>query len=196
MFDRRERKLCPVCGMALVAFDRLALSDDALAEDGLSRAPEREPLPAAFLGRGRGLLAGFALGGLAAFLLPWIHVTLPDIVTYSGLAVARRLGWAWGAGVAWFVLLPTVLSRRSIAEMRGARVAVAFLSSIPGVTALVLLLRPPHGSHGVPLRFSFGGGVYATLVLSVAALGVAVLFGGRADDIRLRRGTSRGEVVH
>ena len=137
-----------------------------------------------------------AMAGLGAFFLPWIHVTLPDIVTYSGVAVARRLGWAWGAGVGWFILLPTVLSRRSIAEMRGARVAAAFLSSVPGVTALVLLLRPPHGGHGVPLRFTFGEGVYATLALSAVALAVAVVFGGRGDDIRLRRGTSRGEVVH
>lgn len=196
MFDRREHKACPVCGVALVPFERLAPSDEALSEDGVPRRPELEPLPAAFLGRGRGLLAAIAMAGLGAFCLPWIHVTLPDIVTYSGVAVARRLGWAWGAGVAWFVLVPTVLSRRSIAQMRGARVAASFLSAIPGVTALVLLSRPPHGSHGVPLRFTFGEGVYATLALSAVALGVALLFGGRADDIRLRRGTSRGNVVH
>lgn len=196
MFDRRERRSCPLCGVELVAFERLAPSEDGLGDDGLPRRPEHEPLPVAFLGRGRGLLAAFAVAGLGAFLLPWIHVTLPDIVTYSGVAVARRLGWAWGAGVGWFVLLPTVLSRRSIAEMRGARVAAAFLSSVPGVTALVLLLRPPHGGHGVPLRFTFGEGVYATLALSAVALAAAVFFGGRSDDIRLRRGTSRGEVVH
>jgi hypothetical protein len=196
MFDRRERKSCPMCGVALVAFERLAPSGEELGEDGLSLSPELERLPLAFLGRGRGLLAALALAGLAAFAMPWIHVTLPDIVTYSGIAVARRLGWAWGAGVGWFVLLPTVLSRRNIAQMRGARVAAAFLSSVPGVTALVLLLRPPHGSHGVPLRFTFGEGVYATLALSAVALAVSVLLGGRVDDIRLRRGTSRGEVVH
>ena len=196
MFDRRERRSCPLCGVALVAFERLAPSDDVLSGDGLPRRPEHEPLPIAFLGRGRGLLAALAMAGLGAFFLPWIHVTLPDIVTYSGAAVARRLGWAWGAGVGWFILLPTVLSRRSISEMRGARVAAAFLSSVPGVTALVLLLRPPHGGHGVPLRFTFGEGVYATLALSGFALAAAVLFGGRSDDIRLRRGTSRGQVVH
>lgn len=196
LYDRRERTTCAICGVALVAFERLAPSDDGLDEGGVPPSPEHEPLPRGFLGRGRGLLAGFALAGLGAFMLPWIHVTMPDIVTYSGIEVARRLGWAWGAGAAWFVLFPTVLSRRSIAEMRGARVAAAFLSSVPGATALVLLLRPPHGGHGVPLRFTFGEGVYATLALSAVALAVAALFGGRVDDIRLRRGTSRGEVVH
>jgi hypothetical protein len=108
----------------------------------------------------------------------------------------RRLGWAWGAGVAWFVLLPTVLSRRSIMHMRGARVAASFLAAVPGVTTAVLLARPPHGAHGVPLRFVFGWGLYGTLALSAVALGFALFFGGRVEDIALRRGTSAGQVVH
>ena len=60
----------------------------------------------------------------------------------------------------------------------------------------VLLARPPHGAHGVPLRFSFGPALYVTLGLSLVALVAAVLFGGRADDIRLRRGSSAGQLVH
>jgi hypothetical protein len=196
MFERSERRACPVCGVELVAFEKLPVSDDALREDGLPRQPEYEPLPAAYLGRGRGVLAALALAGLGAFFMPWVHVTLPDITTYSGFALARRLGWAWGAGVAWFVLVPTVLSRRSIMQMRGARVAAAFLAAVPGVTASVLVGRPPHGSHGVPLHFTFGGGLYVTLALSLLALVAAFVLGGRVDDIRLRRGTSHGQVVH
>ena len=137
-----------------------------------------------------------ALLGLMAFLSPWVNLTMPDVVTYSGLDIARRLGWAWAAGVAWFVLLPIVLSRRSIMQMRGARVAASFLAAIPGVTAALLLGRPPHGTHGVPLHFTFAWGLYATLALSLACVAVGLFFGGRTDDIRVRRGTSAGHVVH
>jgi len=196
MFPAGERQRCPVCGVHLVATDTLAPSDDAYSEDGLPRQPEWEPLGPLFLGRGRGALALLALCGIVAFFLPWVHVTMPDIVSYSGLSLAKRLGWTWGAAVGWFVLVPTVLSRRSVMQMRGARVAASFLAAVPGMTTAVLLLRPPHGAHGVPLRFTFGWGLYATLALSLAAVAFGLLFGGRVEDIPLRRGTSAGQVVH
>jgi hypothetical protein len=196
LFQAGERATCPVCGVALVAFEKLPPSSDALHEDGLPLEPERELLPATYLGRGRGLLAGLGLAGLVTFFLPWVDLTMPDVIAFSGFALAQRLGWAWGAGVAWFVLVPTVLSRRSILQLRGARVAVAFLAAVPGTTVAVLLARPPHGAHGVPLHFTFGPALYATLGLSLLALGAAVLLGGRADDIRLRRGSSAGQLVH
>ena len=170
-------------------------SVEALHEDGLPAQPEWEPLPFMYLGRGRAALAALSLAGLAVFFCPWVHVTLPDIVTYSGFALARRLGWAWGAGVGAVRPLPTVVSRRTIMHMRGARVAASFLAAVPGITAAVLLLRPPHGSL-VPVRFVFAWGLYGTVLLSVAAVGFALVFGGRVDDIPLRRGTSAGQVVH
>jgi hypothetical protein len=196
LVDGRDRRSCSVCGIALVPLHRVSPSTDELDVDGMPLQPEHDPLPVTFLGRGRGPLAVLALAGVAAFLSPWVKVTLPDIVTYSGFALARRLGWVWAAGIAWCVLAPTVVSRRSIARMRGARLAAAFLSAIPGVSALVLLGRPPHGSHGVPLRFAFGAGVYITLGLSALALVVSLAFGGRSDDLRLRRGSSRDQVLH
>jgi hypothetical protein len=200
MFQKGEMRSqgdrCPVCGVELVAFEKLPASDDALAEDGLPREPDAEPLPPAYLGRGRGPLALLAFAGLVAFFLPWVNVTLPDVLALSGFDLARRLGWAWGAGVAWFILVPTVLSRRSIRQMRGARVAAAFLAAVPGTTVGILLARPPHGGHGVPLHFTFGPAMYATLGLSLVGVAVAVVFGGRADDIPVRRGTSAGQLVH
>lgn len=197
MFPRKEQQgPCPVCGVPLVALEKLPPSHDALSEDGIPPEPEWEPLPVTFLRRGRGALALLAVAGLVAFFSPWVHETMPDIVTYSGFALARRLGWAWGAGVGWFVLLPVVLSRRSVMTMRGARVAASFLSAVPGLTAALLLARPPHGLHGVPLRFAFSWGLYGTLGLSLLALGFALFFGGRVDDIAVRRGTSAGQVVH
>jgi hypothetical protein len=195
MFQKDEQTNCPVCGMSLVAFEKLPASADA-AVDALPVEPEDELLPRAYLGRGRGPLVALGLAGIAAFFLPWIEVTLPDVVSLTGFSIARRLGWAWGAGVAWSVLVPTVLSRRTIRQMRGARVAAAFLAAVPAATVAVLLARPPHGGHGVPLRFTFAPALYATLGLSVVGLVVAVLFGGRADDIRVRRGSSAGHLVH
>jgi hypothetical protein len=195
MFQRDEQTKCPVCGVALVAFEKLPASADAVSDD-LPIEPEDELLPRGYLGRGRGLLVALGVAGLAAFFLPWIEVTLPDVVSLSGFSLARRLGWAWGAGVAWSVLVPTVFSRRTIRQMRGARVAAAFLVAVPAATVAVLLARPPHGGHGVPLRFTFAPALYATLGLSLVALVVAALFGGRADDIRVRRGSSAGHLVH
>jgi hypothetical protein len=195
MFEKQEGDLCPVCAMRLVAFEKLPLSDDALAEDGSPREPGHEPLPVTYFGRGRGLLALISMAGLVAFTRPWVHLTLPDIVDYSGFELSTRLGWVWAAGVAWLVLGPTVLSRRSIFQMRGARVAACFLAAIPGVTACILLASPPH-PHRLPVRFAFQGGIYATLGLSVLAFLLGLVFGGRLDDIRVDRGTSRGQVLH
>ena len=81
-------------------------------------------------------------------------------------------------------------------QMRGARVAASFLAAIPGITAVLLLTRPPHGAHGVPVHFTFAWGLHATLVLSALSLIAAFFFGGRVDDIRVERGTSTGQVVH
>jgi hypothetical protein len=195
LFQEGERERCPVCGVALVAFEKLPPSQEALHED-LPVEPEHELLPARYLGRGRGLLAALGLAGLVAFFLPWIDLTMPDVVALSGFTLAQRLGWAWGAGVAWFILVPTVLSRRSIFQLRGARVAAAFLAAVPGTTVAVLLARPPHGSRGVAVHFTFGPALYVTLGLSIVALAAAVVLGGRADDIRLRRGSSAGQLVH
>jgi hypothetical protein len=180
----------------LVALDRLPLSLDGRAEEGFDSGPEHDVLPVTYLARGRGALAVLAAVGLLAFFLPWVHLTLPDVVDYSGANLGRRIGWPWGAGVAWFVLLPTVVSRRSVAQMRGARVAAAFLSAIPGVTAAVLLARPPHATHGVPMRFAFEPAFFATIALSAVALAIAFVLGGSTRALPARRGSSRGEVLH
>jgi hypothetical protein len=196
MFEKGEAAACPVCGVPLVAFEKLTASEEALAEDGTPIAPEHEVLPQTYIGRGRGALAALAAAGMVAFFLPWIRETMPDIVDYSGLGIAMKSGWAWGAGVAWFILAPTVLSRRTIMQMRGARLAATFLASFPGMTAAILLARPPHGSYHVPLHFTYGAGLYATLALSVAAMAFGLLFGGPLDEIRVQHGTSRGQTVH
>jgi len=181
--------------MALTAAEKLPPSAAAEAE-GFVDPPEYQPLPATYMGRGRGMLVAFAFAGLVLFFLPWMRVTVPYDAEFSGFDMARRIGWAWAAGVAWFVLVPTVLSRRSIVQMRGARVAAAFLAAIPAMTALILLTRPPKGGL-VPLHFTYGWPIWATLAVALATIAVAALrFGGRLDDLPTRASRTIGETLH
>ena len=197
MFQEGEAKQCPLCGVDLAAFEKLPPSLDALSEDdGSPRDPLAEPLPRTYLGRGKGLLAACAVFGIALFFLPWLHMTLPNIDTYTGFEVSKKLGWTFAAGVAWFVLIPTVLSRRSILQMRGARFATAFLASVPTLTTAILLLHPPQGSARVPLRFSFDWPIYGMLALGIFCILASIRFGGRVDVVKVKRGTSAGQTLH
>ena len=198
MFEKAEAKSCPVCGIALQAFESLPASPHVLAElgeDGVPFAPENERFRASYVGRGRGALVAVGLVGLAAFFLPWINLTLPYIDSLSGFDLAHRIGWPWAAGVAWGVLVPTVASRRTIAELRGARVAAGFLAAVPGLTAAILIaFRPPHGI--VPLRFTYAWPIELTVVLSLIAVVSAVRLGGRLDEIVVASGGSEGQALH
>jgi len=198
MFEEGEAKACSVCGMELTKFEKLPPSLDALHDEGgVPTAPELEPLPWTYLGRGKGPLVVLAAVGIVLFFLPWVQLTMPYIATHSGFDLAsNRLGWLWASFVGWSVLIPTVMSRRSIAQLRGARVAAAALAAAPAVAIAVLLAFPPHGRHGVPVRFTFASPFWAMLAVSLTAVMVAVRLGGRVDDIKVSRGTSRGRDVH
>jgi hypothetical protein len=196
MFEEGEETHCPVCGVALTTFSNLPPSLDAHDEGDVPLAPEQQPLPSTYMGRGKGILGAVGVVGLLLFFLPWLRMSLPYELTMTGFDVARtRLGWVWAAGVAWMVLVPTVLSRRSIVQMRGARFAAAFLGAIPGLTVSILLARPPKGGI-IPLRFEYGWALWATLFVSIAAIALAVRFGGRVDDIKVSRGSSKGQELH
>jgi hypothetical protein len=96
LFQEGERDRCPVCGVALVAWGKLPPSHETVDEDGSPLEPEREILPPTYLGRGRGVLAGLAFAGLIAFFLPWVELTMPDVVAFSGFSLAQRLGGRGG----------------------------------------------------------------------------------------------------
>ncbi len=193
MFEQSEATECPVCGMSLVAFEKLPPSIHS--EDGVPVDPARELLPWTYLRRGRGIVPLLALVGIGLFLLPWVHVSIPDEYSYSGIEIARKLGWAWGAGVGWLVLVPTVLSRRTITQLRGARVAAAFLAAVPFVTTMILWLRPPKGGI-VPLHFAYDPAFWGTVVVSLAAFVLSIRLGGRVDDIKVARGSSAGQTLN
>ena len=197
MFEEGEAKACPVCGMELTKFDKLPPSLDAIHDEGgVPLAPELELLPWAYLGRGKGPLVVLAAVGVVLFFLPWVQLTLPYIDAKSGFDLAhQRIGWLWASFVGWTVLIPTVLSRRTIAQLRGARVAAAFLSAIPAVAVAILLLKPPHGGI-VPVRYSWDWPIYGMLAVALTAIVFALRLGGRADDIKVSRGTSQGQHLH
>src|SRR5262249_40166158 len=140
MFEEGEETHCPVCGVQLTSFSNLPPSIEAHDEADVPLAPEQERLPSTYMGRRKGILGIVGMAGLGLFFLPWLRMSLPYELTMTGFDIARtRLGWVWAAGVAWAVLVPTVLSRRSIVQMRGARFAAAFLSAIPALTVSILL---------------------------------------------------------
>ena len=199
LFARGEARECPSCGLALTDLAKLPPSHDALAEDdfGIPMQPHLETLPWFELRRGRGILLLGAVLGFIAFFAPWVNMTSPELHLLSGADLAKRSGWIWGACVAWFILFPMTLTRRSIDQMRGARVAAAFLAFVPVITVSILWLMPPHARY-VPIRFDWGWGLYATLVLGVIATVAAVRFGGRIDDIKVARGAvaGRGQTLH
>lgn len=197
MFEEGEAKACPVCGMELAQLHKLPPSIDAMHDEGgVPTAPEMERLPWTYLGRGRGPLVVLGAIGIVLFFLPWVRLTLPYIDAKSGFTLAHeRIGWLWAAFVGWSVLIPTVLSRRTIMHMRGARVAAAFLSAIPAVSVGILLAKPPRGGI-VPVRYTWDWPIYGVLVVSILAVLVSLWFGGRVDEIKVTRGTSKGQPVH
>ena len=206
LFEEGEATTCPVCNMKLAQLHKLPPSIDALHdEEGVApTAPEVELLPLTYLGRGKGPLAILGLIGLACFFLPWVQLTMPYIDAKSAFDLAHeRIGWLWACCAAWCVLVPTVLSRRSILQMRGARVAAAFLSAIPAVAIGVLLAKPPRGGI-VPVRYTWDWPMWVTLAVSVAGILVSVLWlGGSTDRLappppqpERARSTKRGELLH
>jgi hypothetical protein len=202
MFEESEAKQCPVCGVELAKLEKLPLSHDAASDDGVPVEPENERVPLTYVGRSRGALVGLSGLGMGLFFMPWLLRSVVGIsdpgTVFSGLAVAKEFGWPYAAVVAWFVLIPTVVSRRTIFEMRTGRVAAAFLAAIPGITAAVLLARTTQmkGAHMLSYAVTAQWGLLLTLFASLAAFLLALRFGGRIEDIKVSRGSSVGHTVH
>ncbi len=198
LFESGEASVCPTCGLALTDLQKLPPSPTLRLElDEWERdlGPEHDRFSWRYLGRGRGAMLLVAAVGITLFLLPWVDMTLPYTQKLTGWDLARRMGWSWGAFVAWGVLVPTVASRRTIAALRGARVAAAFLSAIPALTAAILLAFPPHSSL-IPITIAFDWPLYATIAVSLVGVVAGVRLGGRVDALVATRGSSAGETLH
>lgn len=179
--------MCPVCGVALRPIDKLPPSYDtrlALAEE-LSATPPGDRLVSWwYFRRGRGALAAISVLGLIAFFVPWVELHRPDDITLSGYALARSRGaWFFGGAIGWFVMIPLVLTRRTIREMRGVRVITALFAALSVVESLQLFMYPPRGSRYIPVSFDWGFGLHATLVLGALGVLCAARFGGRTDQL-------------
>lgn len=195
LFQPGEAKVCPTCGLPLAPMSKLPPSYEAKLEEDWPEKPEWEPQPWWFARRGRGVLVTAGVVGTALFFAPWVHVSTPETVSLSGFDLARTLGWIWACLVAWLMLVATAASRRSVATMRGARVAAGLFCALPLVTVVVLALTPPGGGL-VPVRFEYAWPFYATAIVAVVSLPFAIHFGGNTRDLPARRGSSAGQTLH
>ncbi len=186
LFTSGEAATCPDCDVALVAMSQLPPSLDALEEDaelGQVTFPENQPLPTLYMGRGRGALLALSALGLFAFFLPWVELTAPESVVYSAFDLARgRAGFLWGGATAWLVMIPLVITRRTIARMRGVRIVTVMFAAMTFTEAMMLWLMPPH--RGVtPLELHFRYGLFVSGALSLVGVAVATRFGGSLDNL-------------
>ncbi len=210
LFPEGEAKACPECGVSLESLANLPPSLDAMAdevEEGQVTPPEHRELPWSYFGRGRGALLVLAVLGLVAFCLPWVVLTAPSDVSMSGFDLARgRAGWLWGGAVGWFIMLPLVWTRRTIAKMRGVRIVTVAFAALTLIEVGMMLSLPPQSSRLRPVELAWGFGIYMSAAVSLAAIAVAARFGGRIDDLpampwrdergRRRRDSSDGETLH
>jgi len=186
LYTSDEGSSCPDCDIALVSMSQLPPSLDALeeeAERGQLIFPENQPLPATYMGRGRGALLLLSALGLFAFFLPWVELTAPESAVYSAFDLARgRAGFLWGGATAWLVMIPLVITRRTIARMRGVRVVTALFAAMTLSETLMLWLLPPRRGM-TPLELHFRYGLFLSAIISVAAMVVAARFGGSLDNL-------------
>lgn len=211
LYRETEHQRCPECEVLLQPLERLPPSLDALHEEAASGevvAPEDRTLPFSYVRRGRGALVVLAVLGLVAFFMPWVVMHSPETAVYSGFDLAHgRAGWLWGGAIAWFLMIPLVITRRSIYRMRGVRIITTLFALMTLGEVVMLLSLPPH-RHGpyVMFDYSWGWGLFASGLISLLATFFAARFGGRIDDLpalpwedsRGRRHveSSHGETVH
>jgi hypothetical protein len=186
LYTSGEASACPDCDVALVAMSQLPPSLDALQEEaaeGQITFPENQLLPTTYMGRGRGALLVLSALGLFAFFLPWVELTSPDAVVYSAFDLARgRAGFLWGGATAWLVMIPLVITRRTIARMRGVRIVTVMFAAMTLCEVLMLWLLPPRRGL-TPLELHFRYGLFVSGAISIAAMLVAARFGGSLDNL-------------
>lgn len=175
VFPEGEHTECPSCEVHLISAEKYA----AITQAEVPEEEEEPLLPWGHWGHARGPLLLVSVLGLVCFFLPWIHQFTPDRVVFTGLDLAQRTRFSWATAVAWFVLIPTIFSRRTLSKLRGVRLAAALLAFIPALVALIFLLNPPDALQvrglSLRIRFEWGMGLYLTLVLGIFSPPFAML---------------------
>lgn len=187
LFAQGEGPRCPECDLPLVPLHRLPLSIDGQKEEAsqVMDPPEDQELPFRYLGRGRGLVPALSLTGLGLFFAPWVRLLRPDEVTLSGFDLATtNAPWLWGGALGWFMLVPLVLSRRTLNQMLGVRVICTLFACLTAGETSLMLLRPPaeHGYFAAGLSYDWG--IYASLLVSLVGAALCARLGGSAKDLR------------
>jgi hypothetical protein len=184
LYQRDEATVCAVCGVKLVAFERLPPSAEALSEAQHDAGEESKTLPEDELlqwndfGRSRGALLVTSLVGLALFFAPWVSMEAPEDVVHSGFDLATgRAGWLWGGATGWFVLLPLIWSRRTIRKMLGARPVSAMLAAMTLFEVGMLVALPPR-SDRLHVEFHWAWGLYASALVSLVGAVLGMRLGG------------------
>jgi len=197
-FPADEHDTCPCCGLPLVPVDQLPVSEDeaeATKAQPIETRPEWQWLPATYWRRGRGPLIAAGSLGTILFFFPWVRVTAPEIMTLSGYEMAKEAGWIWAYLVAWVLMVPSVFSRRTIMQMRGARVVTSMFTAIPLLTIVILHYKIPKGGGLIPVRLAFQEPFYAAGVLALVTLPFALTFGGKMPQRPGERGSSADSSV-
>lgn len=187
LFAADEGPKCPDCGLPLVALHQLPLSLEGQAEAALEQVdpPEDQTLPVFYLRRGRGVLPALSAVGLGLFFAPWVSLMRPDEITLSGFDLATaNAPFLWGGAVAWFLLIPLVISRRTLNQLIGVRIIATLFSLMTAGEAVLMLVFPPaeHSYFATGLAYEYG--IYLSLLVSLLAAGCAVRLGGSLSDLR------------
>jgi len=173
---------CPDCGVDLVPFYEVAPSAETRMEQEAlleQTPPEWRTLSYWDWRRGRGLLLLFAVLGLASYTLPWFSQSMPETRVLTGFQLARHhVGWLWGGAVGWFILIPLVATRRSIAAMRGVRLIAAIFASMTAAEVLVFVNVTASRQTQVLVQFAWEWGIWVSCFISALGTCVAAMFGG------------------
>ena len=178
--DAVER--CPDCGVDLVPFYDVAPSPESqLEQDALleQTPPEWRHLAFGDWRRGRGLVILLALLGLFSYSLPWFSQSLPETRVLTGYQLARHhVGWLWGGAVGWFILIPLVITRRSIAAMRGVRMISSVFASLTATEVLVFVNITSSHQNQIIVQFAWEWGIWISCFVSALGTCVAATLGG------------------
>jgi predicted membrane channel-forming protein YqfA (hemolysin III family) len=98
--------------------------------------------------------------------------------------------------VGWVTLFVLVLTRRTVYQMRGSRLAVALLAAMVLSTVVLRIALPIPVSRYVPRRFSWGWGLYGAGALALMAMFYAWHFGGKRDELETRKPRRGDETLH